>query len=99
MLKEDGEFAELFNSFYTSLAESYVKAMEREVADMTFDKAMKVTVGWEEIPKETVKLKKREKKHPGTFICISRTIRVLGEIKQKESDIFYKSKNWGVILR
>ena len=99
MLKEDGEFAEFFNSFYTSIADSYMKAVERDSSEVTLDKTVKVLVEWGEVPKEMIKLKRREKKYPGTFICISRTLRVFGEIKSTETDLFYKHEDLGVILR
>ena len=95
----DGEdtFSKYFNSFYTSIAESYFSSLQRQVDGFCYDGVVRVTVSFEELPPHGVRLKRRERRREDDLICISRTVRVGGIKKTTEIDIFDKRR--GVIIR
>ena len=92
----DGAFSEYFNSFYLSLSDSYASLVERASLSFSPDRAVKVTVSFEEIPPSELKLRRSRKKHIEDLICILRTVSVGGIKKSTVTDIFDKKR--GVIL-
>ena len=96
-LCEEGAFSDYFNSFYSSCADSYIKAFEKAIDVITCESVIKFSVSFSVLPPSSVKLRRWERENVEFLICIKRASSINGEEKESFIDVF--NKEIGVIIR